>query len=64
MSETNEMKAGENVSVKLEAWCIKCKGKKEILEAVDGKFKNGTAIKTGKCGGCGGKLFRILGKQK
>lgn len=49
---------------KTEAYCLKCKGKKEIVEPQPSEFKNGTPILVGTCSGCGGKLFRIVKKPK
>lgn len=51
-----------------EAYCVKCKAKKEIKnpKEVDMKGKGGVARKalTGACPDCGTKMFRILGKAK
>jgi len=44
-----------------EGYCVKCKAKKEIMNAVEETMKNGrTAIK-GKCPTCGTVMFKILG---
>lgn len=44
-----------------EGYCVKCKAKKEIIDAVEETMKNGrTAIK-GKCPTCGTVMFKILG---
>jgi Zn finger protein HypA/HybF involved in hydrogenase expression len=49
-----------------EAYCVKCKAKKEMVEAkeVIMKGKGGTTRKalTGKCPSCGTKMFKILPK--
>ncbi len=42
----------------MEAYCMKCKEKREILEAVAGFNKSGAPITRGKCGVCGTALFR------
>ena len=49
---------------KIEAYCLKCKGKKEILDPKDSKFANGTPIKKGKCVTCGSVLFIIQKRAK
>jgi len=49
-----------------EAYCVKCKAKKEIKDAreVEFKGKGGTVRKalTGVCPTCGTKMFKILPK--
>lgn len=49
-----------------EAYCVKCKAKREMAEAKEivMKGKGGTKRRalTGKCPECGTKMFRILGK--
>lgn len=47
-----------------EAYCVKCKGKKEIAKAEEVKMKNGRPALQGVCPDCGTKLFRILGAKK
>jgi RNase P subunit RPR2 len=42
-----------------EAYCVKCKGKKEMKDAQEIKMKNGRPAVTGKCPVCGTKMFRI-----
>ncbi len=50
-----------------EAYCVKCKAKKEIKDAkeVEIKGKGGMVRKAvaGVCPDCGTKMFRILGKK-
>jgi Zn finger protein HypA/HybF involved in hydrogenase expression len=50
------------------AYCVKCKGKKEMKdpEEVTMKGKGGTkrSAMKGTCPDCGTKMFRILGKAK
>jgi len=43
----------------LEAYCVKCREKREILDAVAGFNANGTPVTRGVCGVCGTKLVRI-----
>ena len=42
-----------------EAYCVKCKAKREILEATPTTMKNGRPATVGKCGVCGTKIFKI-----
>lgn len=44
-----------------EAYCVKCKSKRAMVGEQDVTMKNGRKAKTGKCGTCGTKMFRILG---
>ena len=43
----------------VEAYCMKCKSKKEMANAKPGKMKNGRDCVTGKCSKCGTKMFKI-----
>ena len=45
-----------------EGYCVKCKAKKEIAEAVEETMKNGRKAIKGKCPTCGTVMFKILGK--
>ncbi|MBR4749531.1 MAG: hypothetical protein IK083_08185 [Abditibacteriota bacterium] len=47
----------------MEAYCVKCKAKKEIKNPKEVTMKNGKPAVTGKCPDCGTKMFRI-GKAK
>jgi hypothetical protein len=47
-----------------EAYCVKCKGKKEMANAQEVTMKNGRPAMQGTCPVCGTKLFRILGPKK
>jgi len=51
----------------MEAYCVKCKAKKEMIEnqEVEMKGKGGTTRKAlkGKCVDCGTTMFRILAKE-
>jgi uncharacterized Zn finger protein (UPF0148 family) len=44
-----------------EGYCVKCKAKKEIVEAVEEVMKNGRKAIKGKCPTCGTVMFKILG---
>ena len=44
-----------------EGYCVKCKAKKEIIEAVEETMKNGRKAIKGKCPVCGTVMFKILG---
>ena len=45
----------------VEASCVKCREKREMIEAEEVTMKNGRKAMQGKCPECGTKLFRILG---
>jgi uncharacterized Zn finger protein (UPF0148 family) len=44
-----------------EGYCVKCKAKKEIANAVEEVMKNGRKAIKGKCPDCGVVMFKILG---
>jgi uncharacterized Zn finger protein (UPF0148 family) len=44
-----------------EGYCVKCKSKKEIADAVEETMKNGRKAIKGKCPTCGTVMFKILG---
>ncbi len=44
-----------------EGYCVKCKAKKEIVDAVEETMKNGRKAIKGKCPVCGTVMFKILG---
>ena len=44
-----------------EGYCVKCKAKKEIADAVEEIMKNGRKAIKGKCPTCGTVMFKILG---
>jgi hypothetical protein len=44
-----------------EGYCVKCKAKKEIKDAVEETMKNGRKAIKGKCPTCGTVMFKILG---
>ncbi len=45
----------------VEGYCVKCKAKKEIVNAVEEVMKNGRKAIKGKCPTCGTVMFKILG---
>jgi predicted RNA-binding Zn-ribbon protein involved in translation (DUF1610 family) len=44
----------------MEAYCVKCKAKKEMKNAEKVTLKNGRNAMKGKCPDCGTSLFRIV----
>lgn len=42
-----------------EAYCVKCKAKREMSEAREITMKNGRPATEGKCPQCGTKMFKI-----
>ncbi|HAM41822.1 MAG TPA: hypothetical protein DDX89_02910 [Candidatus Omnitrophica bacterium] len=44
----------------MEAYCVKCKAKKEMKDAQKVKMKNGRPAMKGRCPDCGTGLYRIL----
>ena len=43
----------------MEAYCFKCRTKKEIIDPEATTLKNGRPATKGTCGVCGTRLFRI-----
>ncbi len=43
----------------MEAYCVKCREKREIQDPEEVTMKNGRPAVQGTCGVCGTKLFRI-----
>lgn len=43
----------------IEAYCVKCKAKKEMQSPVEGKTKNDKPIVRGSCPECGTTMCRI-----
>jgi hypothetical protein len=54
------LKGGGNV----EAYCVKCKAKKEMSNAKEEELKNGRQALKGNCPTCNTVMCRILGKKK
>jgi Zn finger protein HypA/HybF involved in hydrogenase expression len=44
-----------------EGYCVRCKAKKPIENAVEETMKNGRKAVKGKCPTCGAVMFKILG---
>ena len=44
-----------------EGYCVKCKAKKPVSDAVEEVMKNGRKAVKGKCPTCGAVMFKILG---
>lgn len=49
---------------KIEAYCVRCKDKRMVKDAVDVTYKNGRKAKKGKCTECGTTCCRIVGAVK
>lgn len=47
------------VTMAIEAYCVKCKAKKIMQDPVEGVTKNGKPITKGKCPDCGTTVCRI-----
>ncbi len=45
----------------MEAYCMKCKAKREMKDAKPVKMKNGKMANQGICPHCGTKMFKIGG---
>jgi hypothetical protein len=45
----------------LEGFCVKCKDKKPVADAVEVVMKNGRKAVKGRCPTCSGGMFKILG---
>ena len=43
----------------MEAYCLKCKGQKEVKNPTEKTLKNGRPATEGICSECGSKVFRI-----
>lgn len=43
----------------MEAYCVKCKAKKEMKDPTETKMKNGKPAVSGTCVTCGTKMFKI-----
>lgn len=46
----------------MQAYCVKCKGKKEVTDPKEVVMKNKRKAVKGKCPDCGTSMFCILGK--
>ena len=45
----------------MDAYCVKCKTKREMKDAKEVKMKNGRKAMKGRCPTCGTGLYRIMG---
>ena len=43
----------------MEAYCVKCRSKREMQDTETITMKNGRPATQGKCSACGTKMFRI-----
>jgi len=43
----------------VEGYCMKCKGKRQMVNAKQGKMANGRECVKGKCPDCGTNMFKI-----
>ena len=48
----------------VEAYCVKCKAKKEMKDAQEVTMKNGRPAMQGTCPDCGTKMNKILPSKK
>ena len=48
----------------MEAYCVKCKEKREMENTAEVTMKNGRLATKGTCPVCGTGMFRIMGKAK
>lgn len=50
-------------TVSVQAYCVKCKAKKDIKDSKTVTMKNGREALKGSCDTCGTGMYRILGKK-
>jgi RNase P subunit RPR2 len=48
----------------MEAYCVKCKAKREVKDPVEVTMKNGKPAVQGTCNTCGTKIFKIGAMSK
>lgn len=51
------------MEAKVEAYCVKCKAKQEMIEAQKVEMANKRSAMKGKCAKCGTGMYKILGKS-
>ena len=61
MARQRAHEAFEDTFSMAEGYCVKCKAKREIANAVEETMKNGRKAIKGKCPTCGTVMFKILG---
>jgi Zn finger protein HypA/HybF involved in hydrogenase expression len=54
--------SNSNRREEMEAYCVKCKAKREMADAQEVTMKNGRKAMKGKCPVCGTGMYRIMGK--
>jgi NAD-dependent SIR2 family protein deacetylase len=47
----------------VEAYCVKCKAKREMKDPKESKTARGTTMMKGKCPTCGTTMCRMMGKK-
>ncbi len=50
------------MTMAVEAYCVKCKAKRNMKDAAEVTMANGRKAMKGKCPECGTGMFKILGK--
>lgn len=62
-----KIKNKKQITKFMEAYCVKCKAKREMAEGKEVEMKGKGGVKRramkGKCPKCGTTMFRILGKN-
>ena len=48
----------------MEAYCVKCRAKSEMVSGQEVTMKTGKSAMKGKCGKCGTGMYLILGSKK
>lgn len=48
----------------MEAYCVRCKAKKEMKDAVEATTKKGTKMMKGVCATCGCKMCKFIKQDK
>jgi hypothetical protein len=61
MDDGEQRKGGDSMA-QYEAYCVKCKDKRQF-EGEETTLKNGRRAAKGKCPVCGTTVMRILGKE-
>lgn len=55
-------KKPNTMAAEVEAYCVKCKAKRNMKEAGEVTMANGRKAMKGKCPECGTGMFKIMGK--
>jgi hypothetical protein len=64
MDDVKDNDKGEDKGEVRQAFCVKCKEKRDMTDAKEITMKNGRAAMKGTCGVCGTGMFSILGMKK